>query len=802
MVGSLIKLFPSSSLIFNNNGLGSLNDCLSCFVEEERNGQYELTMTYPVTGRRFSDITNRSIIFCKPNPFSRPQAFRIYSITKPINGQIEINACHISYDMKGYPVAPFEAISIGEVFNGVDSVLIENCPVKDSVPFIFWTDKVTQGAMKMDKPYPMRTILGGVKGSVLDIYGGEYEFDNFTVRLWAHRGENNGVTIRYGKNLTDFNQEENCSDTYTAVYPYWWSDDNTTDNDIADEGDESETTTKLVELPEKIVQITDVEGNEGIIYDHVKVLVLDTSEHFKEEPTIEQMREYTKSYIKTNDVGLPKVSIDLSFVTLEKIKEYETIQLLEAIKLCDTVNIYFPKMNVVATAKCIKTKYDVLKDRYDSISLGSPKNEVSDTIAETITNAKEAYDITRSAYGQAVIDATRAITGHSGGYVIFNPSNNPREILVCDQLDYTSPTCKVWRWNVNGLGFSENGYNGEYKYFAVTSEGALNASVITTGLLNGAIIDAGTVSASAISQEYTQRIMSEIDNSATMITQNFQAANGVMLNNIKAIEDNTQNALNTITEKQSSLEQTVDGLSLSFSKQETGGVNKIRNSVGMNGVSSDWNTEGIVYSIQNDDETLKDTVSGSEWSLYSGSSMSQIIPVNSKKNYILSLKFKSKTTSLGKVKIFNGQDEVVIVESIEVNESWTEVSYPFVAASRSVELVIESSGDGFYISDLLLIEGTIPRTWMPADGEVYGENVKIDIHGINITNPEAETQTRIDHRQFAVLDSDGNQLLSVNPTYTFLLRTEIKHELDVGKLRIMPTDYGAELMIKDQEVEG
>lgn len=219
MVDAVITLYESTETEFNTNGLGSLNDAISCQVVEERNGEFELEMTYPITGRKYNDLQLRRIIMAKANPYSDLQPFRIYSITKPINGIVTINAEHISYDLSGYPASPFVADTVQNAFINMKSASAIECP------FIFTTDKSTTANLTVIKPMSMRSLLGGVEGSILDVYGGEYEFDKYNVKLWNKRGLNRGVSIRYGKNLTDLKQEENCSSVYTGVYPFWYSEE-------------------------------------------------------------------------------------------------------------------------------------------------------------------------------------------------------------------------------------------------------------------------------------------------------------------------------------------------------------------------------------------------------------------------------------------------------------------------------------------------------------------------------------------------------------------------------------------------
>ena len=245
MVDTMIRLFESTAISFLSNGLGALPDASKCEVVEERNGSYELELEYHISGKRYSDIELRRIIVAKPNPYSAPQPFRIYNISKPINGLVTVKAEHISYDMTGYPIMPFKAGSAAEAFEGLKRHSVVDCP------FEFYTDQDASGELELVKPLSMRALLGGSENSILDVYGGEYEFDGYQATLHANRGANRGVTIRYGKNMTDLTQEENCSDVYTAVYPFFYSDE-----------------WGLVDLPEKMVQAPGT-------YDYVRVYPLD-----------------------------------------------------------------------------------------------------------------------------------------------------------------------------------------------------------------------------------------------------------------------------------------------------------------------------------------------------------------------------------------------------------------------------------------------------------------------------------------------------------------------------------------------
>lgn len=439
-------LYDSQERAFSNNGIGVLNDAGSCIVEEERNGGFELAMTYPVTGIHYESLFDRGIILSKPSPNKQPQPFRIYRITKPMSGFVTVYAQHISYDLSGVAIPPFSASGLSDVFQKMQSTSIPS-----NTGFAYWTDKTSAANLKCITPISARSLLGGVRGSVLDVYGGEYEFDQFTVKLWKNRGSDNGVTIRYGKNLTSLEQDHNCAVVYTKVYPYW------TDGE------------SVVQLPEKVV---DVAGT----FDFVRVLSLDLSSNFDEAPTEDQLRTAAQYYITDNKVGVPKVSLEVSFDQLD-----------EPVNLCDEVTVVFVKLGVSTKAKVVRTTYDVLLDKYTSVEIGDIRTSIADTIAGQTTEIQSMP--TSSDMQKAIMNATAWITGGGGGYVIFkrNDMGQPTEILIMDTPEMTSTT-KVWRWNSGGLGFSNNG--GRTYETAITQDGSIVGKFINADTL---VVNAATI---------------------------------------------------------------------------------------------------------------------------------------------------------------------------------------------------------------------------------------------------------------------------------------------------------------------
>lgn len=471
MVDRMMTLFESTERTFNTNGIGPLPDAISSKVTEETNSVYELEMTYPITGMNYSELTFRRLIYAKPNPYANRQPFRIYSLSKPLDGIVTINARHISYDLSDYTASPFSAISIMSAFTNLRAAV----DVED-FPFDFWTDKETAADMATNIPLSVRSILGGIEGSILDTYRGEYEFDGFTVKLWNNRGEDRGVSIRYGKNLTSLKQDENCSNVFTAVRPFWYLEDRSNDPEVPD------VNSGFVELPEKIIMV-DQEA------DYIKILPLDFSSDIKEKPTVDELREAATAYIEEHDIGTPEVSLDVSFVNLSDADEYKDLALLEMVKLCDTVDVVFPKLGVNVSAKVNKTVYNVLSGRYESISLGTSKADLARTISINNKTIKET--VSKTELEQAVSIATNLITGQSGGYVVLNPSEQPQELLILDAPSLGQAT-NVWRWNSGGLGFSSNGYTGPYST-AITSDGKIVADFILAGSLSANLVKGGVL---------------------------------------------------------------------------------------------------------------------------------------------------------------------------------------------------------------------------------------------------------------------------------------------------------------------
>lgn len=776
-------LYAKNESTFTHNGIGFLKDATKCTVTEERNGSYECSLQYPITGQWYDQITEGCIIKAKANDTSEPQLFRIYKSSKPLKGIVTYSAEHISYDLNGIPTLGFS------VKNVTPQAAITRAIQDAGLPSAFTaiSDISTLNSTTILTPCSVRAILGGQAGSVLDVWGGEFEFDNFVVKLHKHRGSDRSVSIEYGKNLKDLKQEANIADCYTHLMPY---------ARYSQDGEGDEKIEVYVYLSEKVLPLNNAE-NIG----HSKAYIMDFTDSFGEGEAVteEALRAKATAYAAAAELGVPKVNITVSFIQLWQTEEYKNIAPLERVMMCDTVAVRFSKLGVTASAKVIKTTYNTLEEKYDSVELGDAKSSFADTvnkqqaaIEEIKTSIQKGQAAATEQLKKAIANATSLITGHSGGYVVLNPAEKPQEILILD-----APTLEeavnVWRWNSGGLGYSSTGYNGEYA-LAMTMDGAIVADFINAGILNGALLQADSVQASSISQEYKTAVTNEIGVATSSVEQAFIAADEHLLSVIKGIETVFYGDVETLETTISSLEQKIDSLTLSYTTKTTGGINNIRNSSGLNGVSDDWSYTGSVVAQQTAD-AVNNTASGSMFRLRVGT-LSQEITVLQGKEYTLTFKAKRGTANRCYVLINNGGNDTFIFDEQAINNAWEEHSITFTAAGNTVTLTAGTTGYYLYVADFMLAEGSQKQNWTPAPNEIYTENVKIDRHGINITNSESSTETIIDHTQFAVKHA-GVVVLTVNKDLTTLRKTEVTDELTVGKGKFVPQSAGLDIVLLD-----
>ena len=405
-------LFDKTATQFNTNGIGRL-DCVECLVIEERNGQYELEMTISQESQYASDIGMESIIVVKPNDSDPLQAFRVYQITKPIGGLFEVFANHIRYQLNYIPTMPFSVSAstsaCAQTLAGLKNNAVSNCP------FIFHTDVQTVASYQQNLPASIGTMMGGTAGSVIDQFGGEWKYDNYDVYLYHHRGvQNPTVTFRYGKDITDLKQEEEIANTITGIVPFW------TDSEGAE----------LVTLPEKVVESPNASN-----FTFKRIVTIDFSGDFENKPTQNALRTHAQAYINKAGIGIPNVSIDVSFIDLAKTMEYEDLLQFQSVNLCDIVGISFVNLGIDTTAKIVKVVYNVLKERYESIEIGAVRSSVAHTLNNTNASVIALADTTKTNFAKAANETDEKIS--DAETILEEYTDGKVSDAVSDMEDYT-----------------------------------------------------------------------------------------------------------------------------------------------------------------------------------------------------------------------------------------------------------------------------------------------------------------------------------------------------------------------------
>lgn len=483
-----MNLYPADATTFTSQGLGQMDDgILDGVATVEINGVNEIEFTYSVNGRRFPDLETQMIVTAENQDSGDLQPYRIYKISKPLNGRVRINAQHLIYDLIGFPVVPFTATGITPALSGLSShCLISSDFSAESVDYSNTTSVYNQTEVKT-----FMNCLMGSKGSILDTFGNglEFEFDGFKVKAYSHLGTNKGVKIHYGKNMTALKAVEDATSLYTAAIAFW----------------------------------KDTEGH--CVYGSIsycsnyeafpiqKVYTYDASADYQEQPTTDELTARAAKYVTDNNFGVPKITIEASFVNLADSPEFDYLKNLTRVKRGDIVTVIHEEYRVVYEAEVIKTQWDLCKKRYKSITIGAKKGSISSTLKQSVVSALEPQvTAIESQLSRAIREGTERIRGGLGGYVVINTNadGQPNEILIMDTPSIATAT-NIIRLNNAGIGFSSDGYDGEYRT-AWTIDGEFYADFITAGTLHGALLEADSVQTASLNVDAQDVVNGYIEN--------------------------------------------------------------------------------------------------------------------------------------------------------------------------------------------------------------------------------------------------------------------------------------------------
>lgn len=343
-------LYDSAETSFTTNGLGRLRDCTECKVVEERNGVFECDFTVPVDGANFDHIQIGRTIGVRHDDSDDIQPFDIVSYSKPINGVVTFHAVHISYRQSGIVAQGTGITSLSAALN-----MLKTTAQPDN-PFVYTADYESNAYMASadGTPRSVRQFLGGIEGSILDTYGGEYEFDKYSVILHKSRGVDRDFSIKYGVNMLDFKDDTDALGAYSSCIPFWKGENTIVVGSRVDSG------------------LQTASGRNECV-------PLDLSEKFEGRPTTTQLQDKALSVMQSRQPNLPKSTINVDFVRLQDMG-VDWLGNLYQCKLCDTINVEFPKYNMAGRFKIVKTVFNVLENRFEKMELGTLSTTLSQAL--------------------------------------------------------------------------------------------------------------------------------------------------------------------------------------------------------------------------------------------------------------------------------------------------------------------------------------------------------------------------------------------------------------------------------------
>ena len=455
-----MKIYSSTETNFTRNGYGFLNDCIESYVEETLNGAYTLYFEYPINAKLSEYLVEQNIVMANVSS-TNEQLFRIYRVEKDFE-LIRVYCNHISYDLNVNML--MDVYPKNKSVQEFGTWLLDNTQYTNA--FTFYSDINKTGSARYVRRNPIECIIGNIDNSMVNLFGGELERDNFTIKLLAHRGSNNHVKLLVGKNITEIDTNVDITNLYTRVIP------------VGFDG--------LV-LPERFVDSPLINS-----YPSPRIAKIEFS-NIKYDPDSTEEGVYTDiqdaytalrnavNALYQQGLDKPQISIKVDWLELSKTEQYKNaFSQFEKVNLGDTITTSI--LGIDFTTQVVKTKYNVLSDTIESFEIGTIQKAITNTINFT-QNEIEKINPT-SILEEAKQSATNLINNALSGniYIDYQHGN----LYIMDNPD-PALAQKVWRWNLNGLGYSSTGINGTFG-IAMTMDGSIVADYITTGYLNTNVI--------------------------------------------------------------------------------------------------------------------------------------------------------------------------------------------------------------------------------------------------------------------------------------------------------------------------
>lgn len=712
----MIRLYDKNEKDFTHNGLGILKDVLMCTCTEVLNGKYDLELEYPIHGFLIENIVEENIVKAPVgNPSGEDQLFRIKLITKQLK-KIKVYATHIFYDLS-------------------DNFLVDVAPTdKNGDSALNWMLQRTVYANDFNcssdiekiasARYVRRNFVEAIIGednAFINRWGGELHRNNKYFEMNTNKGKNRGVQIRYGKNMKEITWDIDITGVVTRIYPQGFDG---------------------LFLPELYIDSPLIEN-----YIHPKIQKIEFSEiqvdeenGITKEMALEELRqEVYKQY--NEGIDKPTITIQVDFLELSRTEEYKTLyKSMEKIYLGDFVDAIVPHLNLNEKLKVISTTYDVLAKKYTEFEMSNSDKKERNFINSTKALISKLEKIDSNVLNSAKQDATSKIVNAMGGYVY----KTRNELFIMDN-ENPKEAQKVWRWNINGLGYSSTGISGPYG-IAMTSDGQIVADYITTG------------------QMAIERIVGLAD------------------------------TLN-------SLQLDIEGFK--FDVQKSGGSNLILNSVGFAGFQS-WQYDGNVAHISNAELTLNGSQSGGAFILNDGKLIQKIvvkadssdIAQPQKTYYTFSTIIKKGLQGTCYFKVYNDVESYEI--KLEENEESNYKEYQLKGLLPKqpfyyVEIYGSKDSNAIFTDNMCNI-GPIKTPYQQAYGEILNTQVNITSNGVivksNVYDGSYTVMSPMEFSGYAKVNNVVTRVFSLNGDTTEVEKLKAKTQISMNPIKIVSLTNG------------
>lgn len=707
----MIRIYDKLENNFQHNGLGILRDVISCTCSEVLNGKYDLEFEYPVGGFLIENIVEENIIKAPVgNTSGEEQLFRIKLITKQLK-RIKVYATHIFYDLSDNfleNVAPTDKNGDAAIKWMTQRTVYPN-------DFVSSSDILKIASARYVKKNFVDSLIGS-DNAFINTWGGELHRNNKTFSINTNKGLDRGVEIRYGKNMKEITWDIDITGVVTRIYP------------VGFDG---------LSLPEAFIDSPIIDN-----YIHPKIqklefpeIQIDEENGITEEMAQDQLRQATYEQFN-NGIDKPVISVQVDFLELSKTEEYkQKYSSMEKIYLGDYVEAIVPHLNLKEKLKVISTKYDVLAQKYIEFELSNSDKKENSFINNTNQLIQKLEKIDSNILNSAKQNATTQILNALGGY-IYKTRN---ELFIMDN-ENPNEAIKVWRWNLNGLGYSSTGISGPYG-IAITSDGQIVADYITTGQMS------------------VERIVGLAD------------------------------TLNSLT---------LDIEGFKFDVQNSGGSNLIINSVGFAGLQN-WESTGIIDTISNTELTANGSKSGGAFLFNNGSVKQRIsvkadnesIPDSEKTYYTFSTIIKKALMGNCYFKVSNDIEEYIIQIPQGEEVFYKEYVIKGLLPKQSfydIELYGSENSEATFTDNMCNV-GSIKTPYQQAAGEILNAQININSNGVlvksSIYKGSYTIMSPLEFAGYAKSGGDIKRVFSLNGDTTEVEKLRVNTQISMQPIKII-----------------